>query len=241
MNHSFQSSLADSTKCARCKYPESDHGITTCEACSNTANCDIFTDMLLCSECIEKEIAAIKDHQSLDKQETRLVENELLIKSREIDSSIQTRMDLFNAATISIHELKQAIDSDNSIENKHFKLAEVLQERFNHFRDVIFEAKETQIKATNEQRAIQSYFNELSKKLREEERAKFKIQDINYQPSKPKLTKVKPITRKKFDKVELRKYASELGLPEMALQMIVVQKNVSVSEAADILRKAMNQ
>lgn len=237
MDHSFIPSPIVNTKCAKCHYNELDHSNTaTCESCGNTSSCDIFTDMLLCQECIGLEMRAITEHQSIDKQETRLIEHNEILRN---DTIIETRMDFFNAATISIVELKATIDANDNIIEKHFELARVLDERYQHLKSVIFEAKETQLKASNEQRAIQVYYNDLSKRLREEERAKFKIADINYQPKVTKPSKPKSISVKKYNKAELRQAAAESGLPEYALQQIVIQRQISVAEAVKIMKELM--
>jgi len=240
MNHPFIQSTFDSDKCFRCDYKEIDHSDrATCECCSNSGIMEIFTDMLMCQECINKEISSINAHQAPELQEERAALNQVLVKSREIDSHVQTRMDLFNAETVAIKDLKDAIDADDSIENKHFKLTEVVQERFLQHGKVIFEAKEAQIAATSAQRYIQQYFNELLKKLTAKEREGFQQQNVNYKPIQPKIVKPKKISTKKFDKIELRKVASETGLPQDKLQMIVVQRGITPSEAAEILKNLM--
>lgn len=245
MDHSFIPSQFNSSVCAKCKYDEISHtGRATCECCSNSGVMNIFTDMLMCSSCIEKEMIAINNHQTPDKQESRAKEyqinslNDFLQRSRDIDDRIQIRQDIFNAQTIAIVELKTAIDADDSITNKPFALAEELDRRYKHLKQVIFEENEKQIERGNEQKAIQIYLNNLANQLRVEEREKLKLTDISYKPNDKKPV-VKKINLKKFDKTELRLKAKEIGVPESVLQMIVVNKNMTIQQAAEHLTKVM--
>ena len=155
------------------------------------------------------------------------------------------RGDLFNAATVAIVDLKKSIDDDISIPNKPYTLAEELKRRFEHFKTVVFELNQQIVDAGNNQKAIQVYLNQLANQLRSEEREKLKISDLSYQP-----VKVKPVTPKgikttgtrksgRLDKTELRKVASELGVPEFSLQMIVVSKGVTIIEAGRILKASI--
>jgi hypothetical protein len=202
----------------------------------------------MCKSCYDKEISLQAQNNTPEKQQERidLANNRMnvaLQSAREVDARILVRPDIFNAATVAIVELKQIIDSDGSIENKNFKLAEVLLERFEHFKTVIFEANETVVQATNNQKAIQIYLNQLANQLRAEEREKLKIQDINYKPKEVKPVKPRAIktAKPKLDKAALRKYAAELGISEFMLQTIVVSRGVSVEQAADILRKSIKE
>ena len=73
MDHNFISSTVNKTLCLKCKYNEISHtDRATCECCSNSGIMDIFTDMLMCSECIRKEKDALAAHITPEKQEARL-------------------------------------------------------------------------------------------------------------------------------------------------------------------------
>lgn len=195
----------------------------------------------LCDSCAEIEIQRQVD--LVRKNQTKLNPVESAVnEANKLDSRIQVKTDLFNAATVAIQELKAAIDADTSIENKPYALAETLMKRFDHFKQVVFELNQQIVEAGNQQKAIQIYLNSLANTLRAEERDKLKIANINYKPTvlKPITTKAIRTTTKKIDKVELRKYAAELGVSEFTLQMIVVQKGISVMEAANILKASIN-
>lgn len=186
---------------------------------------------IICQPCLDKE-------KSVSSAPINI--NEVLTKARDIDNRVQVRTDLFNAATVSIVELKKAIDSDDKIQNKPFALASTLTERFNHYKQVIFELNEKVVEASNQQKAIQIYLNNLANSLRAEEREKLKLQDINYKPrdiKMPVTPKAIKMSNKRLDKVELRKYASLLGIAEFTLQMIVIQKNLTVVQAYELIKR----
>ena len=222
--------------------------IVECECCPSIVaerSIKIYGgNMKMCISCFNKEIQAQIELVKTENQQARITTmHDALERAKAIDSAVSVRTDLFNAATVSIVDLKAIIDNDETVNNKNFKLAETLMERFEHFRSVVFEANATIVNATNNQKAIQVYLNQLSNQLRAEERAKLKIQDINYKPKEVKPVKPRAITtaRKKLDKVALRQYASELGVSEFTLQMIVVSKGITVEKAADILRKNLRE
>jgi len=197
-------------------------------------------NMFFCDSCYEAEIQA-----QVDSVKTRLTEsnpvNSAISEAAKLDSSIQVRTDLFNAATAAIVELKKSIDDDTSITNKPYTLAETLMARFSHFKQVVFELNQQIVEAGNQQKAIQIYLNQLANQLRSEEREKLRIADINYKPGPVKIAKpVAKATPKKLDKVELRKYAAELGVSEFTLQSIVIAKGISVADAAKMLRHSIN-
>lgn len=225
-----------------------------CESCDakNTSISIHHGNMWYCDKCWERELQAEIEHHSVESVNSRLNElnqrniekdkmNQALRESQRIDSSIQVKTDLFNAATVSIIELKKSIDSDETITNKPFALAEQLMSRFTHFKSTIFELNQKIVEAGNQQKAIQVYLNQLSNTLRVEEREKLKITDISYKPAQTKISSPKPIkVSTKLNKVELRKYAAELGVSEFTLQMIVVQKGISVVEAAKLIQASIN-
>lgn len=206
--------------------------------------------MWFCVDCYDKEIQAqiemFKDKAKSDSSYPNMSNdstvNKVLRMSQAIDADIQVKTDIFNASTIAINTLKDSIEADETIVNKPFALATQLMERFTHFKNVVFELNQQIIVAGNEQKAIQIYLNQLANTLKAEERAKLKIADINYKPTAPKLPIGKPIktAKPKLDKVELRKFAAELNVSEFTLQMVVVSKGISVSEAAVILRNSIN-
>jgi uncharacterized coiled-coil protein SlyX len=244
MNHGFHPSQLDVSICGICKFNMLAHtDMATCECCKNIGPVDVkYGNMLMCKDCQDKELKAYAENNTPAKQAERVdALNEAIAKARQIDDSITVRTDLFNAATVSIEDLKKAIDADVNITNKHYALAEELSRRLAHYRAVIFEAQETIVKEGNNQKATQVYLNQLANKLRAEEREKLKIQDINYKPPM-KPVKVSQIRNsKKFDKDAVRKLAHELGIGESTIQMLVISKGMSVEAIGNMLRKSINE
>jgi hypothetical protein len=150
-----------------------------------------------------------------------------------IDANIKIQTDIFNAKTIAIHALKVAIDNDPSVDNKQFALAQVIEKRYNNLKDIIFSKRAEIVEAENEQKAIQVYFNELAKTLRQHEREAIRLKDTQYKPLEPAVVK-KPraITVKKYDKDAIRQVAKDTGINEAILQMICVAQNLTPVDAA---------
>ncbi len=246
MDHQFSPSLTDSTKCIHCKRGNRDHTIIAqCEACPKVGPCEICADMLLCASCYAAEMKAVRDYQAPELQEARLQAakekrqiNDLLEKSNKIDQSIQLVTDIFNAKTVALIEIMRSIDSDEAIENKPYARAEFAVNRIKHLTSVIFEQKKALTEAENEQRAIQVYLNQMANELRQEERAKLKIQDISYQPQAPKSPKTKTSGAKKvgakpkIDMTEINIWANKVGVPGNVIHMVMIQKNMNAEAAA---------
>jgi hypothetical protein len=187
-SHAYLASQIDITKCAKCARPESDHSNqAVCEACSNIGECDLLGTILLCNSCMKKEyeiaIAHMREH-SAKFDEARIntaITNPIgaILKSIEIDTSVKVSEDYFNAETTSIQELKSAC-GDN-----HFELAKLIQQRFNHFKSVLFDLDAARVNLNSRQRAQAIYLNDLAAKLTEEQRQEIKLKDLSYQPKEP--------------------------------------------------------
>ena|SRR6516162_1107880 len=252
MNHSYIASADGTDRCSKCKFPSAAHSNeATCECCPNKGPVEIrYGNMLMCDACWNKEQSLKAANNTPEKQQERVTRSNILTSaaieaSRAIDNAVQVRSDLFNAATVSINELKQLIDANTEITNKPYAIAEELLTRLRHHQKVMFEAQETVVNSSNNIKAIQIYLNTVN--LREEERKKLQLQDINYQPKKLSLGKaVKDIKLKGprtrgIDQKELKKYAEELGLSPFTIQMIVAQKGCTVEEAANLLRRTIKE
>lgn len=250
MNHSFVPSQIDTSKCGICHFNVISHtSMASCECCKNIGTVTVeYGNMLMCAECKAKELATHLANNTPEKQQARVDDmnshmDYALSLAKSVDSSIEVKTDIFNAETLSIVELQGLIAENSEITNKPFELASRLTERFNKFKTVIFELNQQIVEAGNKQKAIQTYLNQLANQLRVEEREKLKIADINYKPNPAAIKKPKAIktAKPKLDKAELRKFASELGIAEFTLQSLVVMRGCTVSEAADMLRKSINE
>lgn len=258
MNHSFIPSGFDSNTCVICKKNQISHtNSAECECCNNIGSVNLmYGSMLVCADCEAKEIAAQKANMTVETQEQRVLDARItldknhkiskIMQSIQIDNSVTIRTDLFNAPTVAIVELEKLVNEDESITNKPYALAQLLLDRFNHHKDVIFEKTKEIVELGNEQRAIQVYLNNLANKLRVEEREKLRIADISYKPQAIKPIKdisqgIKTRKPRGIDKAELTKYATELGVSEFTLQMLVVSKGITVETAANLLRRNINE
>jgi hypothetical protein len=220
--------------------------IGECESCPKTdteVKC-WFGNMFQCDECHAKDMA----HNSPEAQEARgqayKQEQSILAEAKAIDDSIQVRSDLFNAATVAIVDIKKAIDADESITNKPYKLAETLKARFEHFKNIVFDLNQQLVEAGNQQKAIQVYLNNLANTLRAEEREKLKIADINYKPNQVKSPTVKSIktvgtTNKKATKAEIKKAANELGIPEFTLASFTLMSGGNLEVAVAKIKASL--
>ncbi|MCI0617566.1 hypothetical protein L0244_31720 [bacterium] len=244
MNHTFIKALDGTDKCAKCKFPELSHGNeATCEVCPNKGPVEIrYGNILMCESCWIKEQTTLREIMKPENQQRRVdAMHAAMDASRSIDAKVQVREDLFNSATVSIIELKKIIDENPAITNKPYALAEELRNRFETFKRAIFEANEKVIEATNNQKAIQVYLNTLANQLRQEEREKLKLSDINYKPTEhhPRQTKAPTIRKPSFNKIEIARYAKELGVSEFTLQMLCVAKGIPVEAAAKLLKQSL--
>lgn len=264
--HKFLASQIDIERCAICRQFKPNH---ICEICGlNTVHINkILEDgtvidkdeeleltiadgnILMCHDCYNHENELQIENQSEvkvteRKEFTSDVHSIALNASRIMDAAIQVRTDLFNAEVTAIVDLKNIIDNDESITNKHYELASQLKDRFEHFQSVIFDKQKEIIESSNSQRAIQVYLNELANKLRSEEREKLKISDINYKPNDItkvlKVPKIK-VNKPRLDKDELNKAAKELGIPVFTLQSFIVAKNISIEVAANMIRASLGK
>lgn len=217
-----------------------------CESCDNKDIKLIKSGSIwYCESCQQKDIDAALAYQTPELQEERLqahknVENVHLQHIRDENASLRINTDIFNAKIKSINELKEGIDKDEAIPDnqKHFVLAQVLGERFNKLNDILHGLRKEVGDAENEQRAIQTYYNDLSKKLREEERNKIRLADTKYKPEvrveKPK-AEVKKLN---WDNAGVIVAAKASMLPEPVIRMMCMTKNITPAAAVMLILEA---
>lgn len=247
MNHIFKPSKENPDICDFHVRPDNPCGRNTqdhtdkatCEVCGNTGTCDFYcydTEYLMCMDCLDKERQAAINRGKINNNNHTA--DEVLNISQKVDQSIQIREDVFNAKTVAIIHLKDAIDKDDNVPNKHDVLAKALEERYNHLSDKIRIRNEETREDLIEQRAIQTYYQELKKKLTEEVQKSIKLKDVNYKPE-PAPKKVKaPKLEKKYTKETVRKAAQQSGLPEQAIYFLCTAQGVSAEDAVKILTGA---
>jgi len=267
MEHKFRPSMTDSKVCSECKQTPMQHGdFATCETCPNIGPVEMFAGMAMCASCREKELEAVRAHQAPELQEARLAEHnrkleedkliraentpilsisDLVTKARSVDQSLQVVGDLFNAATVAIVDIKNSIESDDSIptNEKAFRLANVLIERNDTYAGLIFDTRKTLVELESTQRTIQTYLNDLANKLRKEEREKLSLKYADYKPNpvKPAPTGTRKPKTPKYDKDELAKAVAETGMPAHVIQMGCVRMNQSIEQWLNAFRKTMKE
>lgn len=201
MKHSFVSGLVDKSKCSfnGCGRSLDDHTkLAQCEACPNQCECDLFGTMLLCPDCIAKELkVAVNQGLETEANNQFVMDNpkqDLIQHSANVDAALKIREDFFNAETISIVELAKECGKDNA------KLFDLIKTRQVEFQKKLIEIKESELNLNSRLRAQQQYLHDLAKQLTEQERATRKIEDIKYQPviKEVKAPKVKVTAQEKM-------------------------------------------
>lgn len=244
MNHKFIASTVEGMigKCTFCKRAEIDHTPDAkCDKCEATGvEFLLWREFLLCPDCIEKQRKY--EQYVIDTADERVKVHRFLQEARKVDESIRVFTDIFNAKTVAIEELRKAIDADPDIpqDQKYYKLGSVLSDRFSHLKDVIHSKREEITAIESEVRAIQSYFNTFANNLRADERERLRIKDSQYVVQEPKkITQPKAISTKNYDKVTIRTVAAKYKLPEAAINMLCVAKNITPEEAAKLMLAGM--
>lgn len=210
----------------------------TCESCPNeNVRIVLMNQIWMCDECVAKEIAVALQHQTPEKQEERLNNYHLEMIQKE-NATLRIQTDIFNAKMTAIHEVQEAINADPKVENKNYTIAQVIAERYKHLNGLIHDVDVQKTEYETEQRALQTFYNELSKKLRTEEREKIKLQDITYKPIETAVKKKKEDKPKKWDKTGVAAAALQYKVPEQLIQMTCAANDVTVETAVKILKEA---
>jgi RNA polymerase subunit RPABC4/transcription elongation factor Spt4 len=228
MNHSFIPSQLNKETCSNCHREEIDHtDRATCEVCGSSGTMNEYDKILMCLDC---ELLQRPAHTVAEMDRKALITRERFAK---IDSGLKIQTDIFNAKTIAINALKLSIDDDSTIpvDQKHFALAKAIDERYQHLKNLIHGKREEITDHENEQRALQTYYNEHAKRLRQEEREKIRLKDAQYKPIKPEIKKPRAVKPKKFDRDAIRDASRESGIPEAVLQMLCIARNMTPLEA----------
>jgi len=204
----------------------------------------------MCPTCKDTEQKAeaeslLHAEERVKESNNSFIERQAADMQKQLDTTISIRTDIFNANFPSIMDMKREIEADPTIENKIFAHAMAVRARFDQFKKVLFELDDAKAQINSNMHAMQSYMNDLSNKLKAEERAKLQLENINYKPASPKVpgtTKVKApkapsVPKAKIDKHLLRVMAAALNLPEYVIQITCTSKNMTVEQACEHLQK----
>lgn len=244
MNHKFKIGTVEPTRCESCGYNEIDHtDRATCETCGNSGTCDlVIPGMLQCESCIEADKKVDEERKGLLQGAMLIDAKQKLEISKQYDQTIKVSPDLFNAKMLSIQEIKAVIDADDSIGSQVAKndlLAETLETRYKHLSDCLFNIGEQAKEYHAEQRAILISWNELSKKVSDEARARIKMQDVTYVPAEVKTKIPKSPAIKAISMASLKKAASESGFSMVDIKSTCVSRNLQPDEAVKYIMAEM--
>lgn len=216
-----------------------EESVGTCESCPNeNVRIILCGTIWQCDTCRARDIAVALEHQTPEKQEARLANYHLEMIQKE-NASLRIQTDIFNAKMRGIHEVQDAINQDDKVVNKNYTIAQVIAERYKHLNGLIHDIDTQKTEYETEQRALQTFYNDLSKKLRAEEREKIKLQDLTYKPVEVP-AKVKKIDKpKKWDKTGVAAASARYGIPEQLIQMTCAGRDITVDAAIMILKESM--
>ncbi len=233
MKHSFQGKAA---KCGICDYDLLSHTIAAnCEACNSIGECDIYPApkskhaMLLCATCYQKESDtnnAIADNvitrTNVSMNEHGAIRSYDLVQQlvRNEDSSIRYSGDIFNAEVTSIAEIKRICMEDESLGNtdeRFFKFQNLIAERIENYKKVIFNLDDEKHKLVAQQRAAIESLREYGSQVRAEIRERIKLSDANYTPAP--VIKIPKITKPK------------VNAEDRLIEMLATMKGISKEEA----------
>jgi hypothetical protein len=216
--------------------------LVECSSCHKEKLCTPFvSNYMMCEEC--RETQRKYEETLISTENERIAATEAIYNARNLDSRIKISTDIFNAKTVAIHKIKEEIDANPEYTNKHFELAKFLNERFQILSKVIFEKSKEIVEGESEQRAIQIYYNELGKRLREEERNSLRIKDLQYKPLEPaKILKPKKekLVVKTYDPALIKEAALKFNVLENIVRIFCIQKNIEPMEAAELVRKTLD-
>ena len=226
MNHQFIASSENKMLCAFqaqhngiisgsvCGRTYLDHtAAARCESCLKCGICNIVDGLLLCDACAEH----IKTNHF-----------NLIEESRNIDRSIRSNQDFFNAKTIALRDLRAAIDNDASISNKDEAFKAEILTRYEHFSTHLFELDNERYQVQLEKAVVKKSLDELAASLRADERERIKIADANYvPPARSKPVKPRVAKQEKLSVFEqmIKTYASMHGITETEAR-ITLQKGL---------------
>lgn len=233
----------------------------TCEIC-NTTSSEVVNHVVgsgikisFCPPCLHKEMQGEAELKVMKKLETAKPVIKPAIKSDTdllglpaitTEPSLVIRSDYFNVASQSLAEMKKVIDADDSIpaDKKDYEWARRSIAWHKEMQDVLLETKKIQEEAISTQKAIQVNLNQMANKLREEERAALRIEDIKYPATTTDKKVKKPSVAKPkgYDRIELAKIAEQYGVDKTLLQLTYTankSKGMSLADCAQSLVAAL--
>lgn len=198
-----------------------------CEACDKV---DVmlyleFGNIWMCADCrAEQQAIATSNSKAV------------IEASRKVDTQIELKQDVFNAATVSFVELQAAITANDEIpaNRKDYALMEEVAARIDKLSKVIFEEEAALVAKRNERHALLINAQVVAAKLHISEREKFKQYDVNYKPvTKPVVKSPSKTPKAKWNKAEVVAACNKYpGVPMAQVQSLIVARNMNPEDAA---------
>lgn len=220
-----------------------------CELCEVNKPTEHWKRLWLCDNCASEQKQVIIDIKTSMAEKEAINHADYLEKNRQIDQSLKLREDIFNSESLSITAIIEAVNADDRIINKNLKICELVKEKIEKLRILIFDENTRIIELNNRLRVNEQFLNEKANKLRAEEREKLKLQDNTYKINPIKIAKPKLVAvKKKLDKEKVRECVAELnkefpkmGITEIVFQMIMVQKGRGPEDTLYDLRRKFKE
>lgn len=227
------------------------HGVTShkkqigdCEIgrfCNNATNVEVTKEhgnILMCAVCKAEE-------ERIEAQNTAA--KAFVEHFKQVDASINTKQDVFNAKTKAAIEAYDAIKRNSEIpeSEKEESFTKVCEERFKHFKSVVFDIQNTLKDAQNEMTMWQTQGQMSAGKLRADAREKYKLFDLHYHPEpvkkiKPVKTPTPKVSGKEQTKLA-REAAAKYGLDYILVHMAATSQNITPEAAAKQLAEARDR
>lgn len=199
MNHAFSPSKLNVIICAACGRNMLAHtNSAECEACGKVGKADIVNEILMCDECVSRELAVephgLPSNTAQGFTSIPIPQSEqIYTTARSIASDLPANgSEYYNSKILAIVELEKRINADDSIpaDQKVFFFAGQIQARQNHLYKTLVSVKELITEIDSERHANFRAINALASRLRKEEREKLNIKYAEYVPP-AKISKVR--------------------------------------------------
>ena len=202
MNHKFVASGSAPAECVKCKFDVMAHGeFGRCQQCNKFPTVvNIVEDYLMCPSCEFSEMQARQEAANrpaeIPEPIKRIEEERFNSPAAQIENIVKSNGgsaladlpmsgdEFFNAETIAILELEKKINADANIpaNEKSFFFVREMQERHKSLSVTLVEGIKLVVEIRSRDQAVNRALNLTASKLRADEKAKLKIQDINYVP-----------------------------------------------------------
>jgi hypothetical protein len=207
--------------------------IGTCEVCDKPELVLYVTQggILMCQPCIDDEKEKLAKYVQM---------NNVVQTFKQVDQTIHVAQDIYNAKTIPMIQLRAAIEQDENIPvgQKDFVFAQKCEEHMIHLKEILKKQRQEVEENENELRAWGTNQQVAIGKLRLELRGQFTARNIDYAPSKPKITKSSTKEKapksasKKVTAAQAREAAEKYGVNHVLVLMTAQGSNISAEDAA---------